>query len=92
MARLCVRILANDHPTDPALTPMRTNLGDVVCIQDDGHVFSHAELNNGHRLAGCSARDFDKSCPVRKRRNWKNDSAAGFQIGQQCIEGRYLDW
>src|SRR3990172_5332160 len=48
MARLCVRILPNDHPTDPALTPLRTRLGDVVCIVDDDHVFSHAELNCGH--------------------------------------------
>ena len=48
MARLCIRILPNDHPTDAALTPMRTRLGDVVCVVDDSHQFSFAELNNGH--------------------------------------------
>jgi hypothetical protein len=30
------------------LTPLRTNLGDVVCIVDDGHKFSQSELNCGH--------------------------------------------
>jgi len=48
MARLCVRITKNDHPTDPSLTPLRTNEGDVVCVMGDEHVFSHAEMNNGH--------------------------------------------
>ena len=48
MARLCVRVTNNDHPTDPTLTPLRTNEGDVVCLVDDDHVFSFAELNNGH--------------------------------------------
>lgn len=47
MARLCIRIAPNDHPTDPTLTPLRTQEGDVVCLVDDSHVFSHAELNNG---------------------------------------------
>ena len=47
MARLCVRVKNNDHPTDPTLTPLRTNEGDVVCLVDDDHVFSFAELNNG---------------------------------------------
>lgn len=48
MARLCIRIQPNDHPTDPSLTPLRTGLGDVVQIVDDDHKFSYAELNNGH--------------------------------------------
>ena len=48
MARLVIRILPNAHPTDPSLTPLRTQEGDVVCLVDDGHVFSFAELNNGH--------------------------------------------
>lgn len=48
MARLCIRITNNDHPTDPSLTPLRTNEGDVVCLVDDGHVFSAAELVCGH--------------------------------------------
>jgi hypothetical protein len=48
MARLCIRIMNNDHPTDPTLTPLRTNEGDVVCLVDDTHVFSFAELNCGH--------------------------------------------
>ena len=47
MARLVIRILPNDHPTDPALTPLRTQEGDVVELVDDGHVFSQAELTNG---------------------------------------------
>ena len=48
MARLCIRITNIDHPTVPALTPLRTNEGDVVCLVDDDHVFSVAELTNGH--------------------------------------------
>lgn len=47
MATLCIRITPNDHPTDPSLTPLRTNEGDVVCLVDDDHVFSVAELNCG---------------------------------------------
>jgi hypothetical protein len=48
MARLCIRITPNDHPTDPSLTPLRTGEGDVVQLVDDGHVFSQGELNCGH--------------------------------------------
>lgn len=48
MARLVIRILPNAHPTDPSLTPLRTQEGDVVEIVDDGHAFSFAELNCGH--------------------------------------------
>ena len=47
MARLCIRIQPNEHPTDPSLTPLRTNEGDVVCIVDDSHAFSYAEMNSG---------------------------------------------
>lgn len=48
MARLCLRMTPNDHPTDPTLTPLRTGEGDVVQLVDDGHVFSQAELTCGH--------------------------------------------
>jgi hypothetical protein len=48
VARLCIRILPNLHPTDANLNDMRTQAGDVVCIVDDGHVFSKAELECGH--------------------------------------------
>ena len=47
MARLCIRIAPNDHPTDASLTPLRTRVGDVVVIMPDGHQFSQAELNCG---------------------------------------------
>ena len=47
MARLCIRIAPNEHPTDASLNALRTHEGDVVCLVDDTHVFSHAELNNG---------------------------------------------
>ena len=47
MARLCIRIAANNHPTNAALTPLRTRPGDVVALVDDGHVFSDCERNNG---------------------------------------------
>jgi hypothetical protein len=30
MARLCIRIAPNDHPTDASLTPLRTRPGDIV--------------------------------------------------------------
>lgn len=48
MARLCVRIVPNPNPSDPAMDDLRTQEGDVVFIVDDSHVFSHAELNCGH--------------------------------------------
>jgi hypothetical protein len=48
MARLCIRLTPNDHPTDPTLTPLRTHEGDVVCLVDDDHVFSPTELTCGH--------------------------------------------
>lgn len=47
MARLCIRILANNHPTDPLLDMLRTQIGDVVSIQEDGHVWSQGELRCG---------------------------------------------
>lgn len=47
MARLCVRVAPNDHPTDKELDAHRTKPGDVVCIVEDGHVFSKAEMTNG---------------------------------------------
>ena len=47
MARLCVRILANDHPTDAKLTTMRTQIGDVICIVPDDHQFSKIEMECG---------------------------------------------
>lgn len=48
MARLCIRLTPNPNPSDPSLDVFRTQAGDVVCLVDDNHVFSHAELNNGH--------------------------------------------
>jgi hypothetical protein len=50
MARLCVRIADNAHPTDPKLTPLRTQPGDVVCVVEDDHQFSKSELSNGQYL------------------------------------------
>ena len=47
MARLCIRVSTNQHPTDSTLNPFRSQLGDVVVIQPDGWVFSPAELNCG---------------------------------------------
>ena len=47
MARLCIRIAPNDHPTDPSKTPLRTQPGDVVEIREDGHVWRPGELNCG---------------------------------------------
>jgi hypothetical protein len=68
MARLCVRIAPNGHPTDASLTPKRTREGDVVCVVDDGHVFSHAELNNGHYriidVPGVSPAEFVNLCAL----------------------------
>jgi hypothetical protein len=42
MARLCIRIEPNTHP-DPALNVLRTHVGDVVDMREDGHVWSPAE-------------------------------------------------
>jgi hypothetical protein len=47
MARLCIRILSNDHPTDAALTPLRTRPGDIVEMKEDGWVWRPGELNCG---------------------------------------------
>ena len=47
MARLCVQLTANNHPTNSALNPFRTHTGDVVCVAEDGHVWSPAELKCG---------------------------------------------
>lgn len=47
MARLCIRITPNPNATDPSLDVMRTQAGDVVCVTEDGHVFSFGELNCG---------------------------------------------
>ena len=47
MARLCIRIAPNDHPTDPAKTPLRTRPGDVVEICEDSHNWRPGELNSG---------------------------------------------
>lgn len=48
MARICIRVTNNNHPTDAALDALRIQRGDVVDIVRDGHVFSPAELNCGH--------------------------------------------
>lgn len=47
MARLCIRVAPNAHPTDPTLTPLRTQPGDVVAVVEDGHVFSAGERTSG---------------------------------------------
>jgi len=47
MARLCIRIADNKHPTDPDLDAFRTQINEVVCVTEDGHKFSEAELNCG---------------------------------------------
>lgn len=47
MARLCVRVAPNDHPTDPTLNALRSQPGDVVCVVEDDHQFSAGELNCG---------------------------------------------
>ena len=47
MARLCIRIAPNDHPTDPSKTPLRTRPGDVVEIREDGWVWRPGELDSG---------------------------------------------
>lgn len=43
MARLCIRVAANLHPTDSRLNALRTQLGDVVEIMEDGHIWSRVE-------------------------------------------------
>ena len=47
MARLCIRIVPNPNSTDPSLDVMRTQEGDVVCVTEDGHVWSKMELACG---------------------------------------------
>lgn len=47
MARLCIRIAPNDHPTDPTKTPLRTRPGDVVEIREDDHNWRPGEVLSG---------------------------------------------
>jgi hypothetical protein len=47
MPKVCIRIVANPNPTDPSMDVLRTQLGDIVCIMEDSHVWSAAELNCG---------------------------------------------
>lgn len=87
MARVCIRIKANDHPTDAALTPLRTRLGDIVWIAEDGHVFSAAERNCGQyrfvdvpgvsqaALVDLMESENDAEGRMVKRRKWTLDSA-----------------
>lgn len=46
MARLVVRISDNSHP-DPAINLLRTQIGDVVEVCEDGHWFSDGEVKCG---------------------------------------------
>ena len=46
MARLVVRISDNSHP-DPAINLLRTQIGDVVEVCEDGHWFSDGEVHCG---------------------------------------------
>jgi hypothetical protein len=84
MARLCIRVKANLHPTDSTLNAKRTQAGDVVCVVEDGHVFSAGELNCGHYriidVPGVSQADmisliesvFDTDgATMLKRRKWE---------------------
>lgn len=47
MARLLVRVTDNFHPTDPSLDPLRSQVGDVICVTEDKHEFSYGELFSG---------------------------------------------
>ena len=47
MAKLCIRIQPNNHPTDSDKDILRTQPGDVVDICEDNHQWSFAELNCG---------------------------------------------
>lgn len=46
MARLVVRITDNSHP-DPEVNKLRTQIGDVVEVCEDGHWFSDGEVKSG---------------------------------------------
>lgn len=47
MARLCIRVAPNNHPDDPKLDAFRTQIGDVVCVVGDRHIFSKGEMACG---------------------------------------------
>ena len=51
MARLLIRTAANNHPTNAALTPLRTRPGDIVEIKPDGWEWRSGELNSGQYRA-----------------------------------------
>ncbi len=57
MARLCIRKLAK-----PVVSTLSSQAGDVICVVEDGHEFTTAELTNGHYriidVAGVSASEF----------------------------------
>ena len=46
MAHLCIRVLPNQGVT-PELNRLRTQEGDAVAIQEDGHAWSKSELTCG---------------------------------------------
>jgi hypothetical protein len=50
MARLCIRIAPNDHPTDPSQNALRTRPGDVVEIGEDGHVWEGETAGGQYRF------------------------------------------
>jgi len=94
MARLCIRVAPNDHPTDPELNKLRTQPGDVVCIVNDDHQFSQGELNCGqYRIIDvpgvpqieliylCKQHVDDVEGNPIQRRLWSLDAAA-LRVGQ----------
>lgn len=62
MARLCIRVLPNNHPKDPDLDLVRTQPGDVVCVMPDKHEWSAGELACGQykfvEVPGITPEDF----------------------------------
>lgn len=87
MVVACIQVAPNNHPTDPTLDPMRFQVGDVVSVVEDGHVFSEAEKNCGSyrfvTVTGAAANDLDPLVAERMeddivlaRRNLTLDSMA----------------
>lgn len=88
MARLCIRITPNPNLSNPSMDALRTKVGDVVCLVDDSHIFSVAELTCGHYrfidVPGVSQEDLvhlvtpvkDKNGRMTKRRAQSLDPAA----------------
>ena len=103
MARLVVRISDNSHP-DPVMNLLRTQIGDVVEVCEDGHWFSDGEVHCGQyrivEVPGVPASAFahlqeadtdaDENI-VRRRKLALNEVSLAVEVQRARVAGAWLD-